>query len=199
MSIAIICSFFLLLFLLSYCNFYSIWCFFSSSKSERTKERESDSIDVAKLVMWYYIWHVCVCVCESASVSLTLCIVPLCNIVINWWTSTLNTPHGTTIIFYFQCLYKIFSFFIAFPLTCVLRERECVSCAHANTITTTKTLTKLTAFNIIEKMSTNVLIDKVELLSHLFSLATMDGAVCVCVCVPMSMDFSWGAKNFKDK
>lgn len=25
-------------------------------------------------------------------------IVPLCNIVINWWTSTLNTPHGTTII-----------------------------------------------------------------------------------------------------
>lgn len=44
-------------------------------------------------------------------------------------------------------------------------------------------------------MSTNVLIDKVELLSHLFSLATL----CVCVFVPMSIDFSWGAKNFKDK
>lgn len=164
----------------------------SPVRSLWAKQRERETRLMYQNWLCDIIWHLSVC--ESTSVSLTLCIVPLCNIVINWWTSTLNTPHGTTIMFYFQCLYKIFSFFIAFPLTCVLRERVCVSCAHANTITTTKTLTKLTAFKIIEKMSTNVLIDKVELLSHLFSLATMDGTVCVCANVD---GFFMGCEKFQ--
>lgn len=97
---------------------------------------------------------------------LFLCIVPLCNIVINWWTSTLNTPHGTTIIFYFNVCIKFsrFSLQFLYYFSCLDRERELVSCTCEPI---KKTNTKKTN---CQRRTCSQLIDKVELLSHLFSL-----------------------------
>lgn len=113
-------------------------------------------------------WHVCV------SLALVHCsIVQHSDKLMN---VTLNTPHGTTIIFYFNVCIKFSCFFFSF-----FHHSSLIQTVHMRTERENTRTCSLFMF-----------IDKVELLSHLFSLEDVPVS-------RMSIDCRWGAKNFKDK